>query len=60
MSEQQLIREDIEAYLARHEQKTLLRFVIVGSVAVLSAEASLRDLPGCIGLVVGPIPSPAG
>ena len=32
MSEQQLIREDIEAYLARHEQKTLLRFVIVGSV----------------------------
>ncbi len=31
-AEQSLIREDIEAYLARHEQKTLLRFVIVGSV----------------------------
>jgi bifunctional enzyme CysN/CysC len=32
MSEQALIREDIDAYLARHEHKTLLRFVIVGSV----------------------------
>jgi bifunctional enzyme CysN/CysC len=30
--EQALIEHDIEAYLARHEQKTLLRFVIVGSV----------------------------
>jgi bifunctional enzyme CysN/CysC len=32
MSEQALIRDDIEAYLARHERKSLLRFVIVGSV----------------------------
>jgi bifunctional enzyme CysN/CysC len=32
MSDQELIRDDIEAYLARHEQKTQLRFVIVGSV----------------------------
>jgi len=32
MSDQELIRDDIEAYLSRHEQKTLLRFVIVGSV----------------------------
>jgi len=32
MSDQELIRDDIEAYLARHEQKSLLRFVIVGSV----------------------------
>jgi bifunctional enzyme CysN/CysC len=32
MSEQDLIRDDIEAYLARHEQKSLMRFVIVGSV----------------------------
>jgi bifunctional enzyme CysN/CysC len=32
MSEQELIRDDIEAYLRRHEEKTLLRFVIVGSV----------------------------
>jgi bifunctional enzyme CysN/CysC len=32
MSEQTLIRDDIEAYLALHEQKSLLRFVIVGSV----------------------------
>jgi len=32
MSDQELIRDDIEAYLHRHEQKTLLRFVIVGSV----------------------------
>jgi bifunctional enzyme CysN/CysC len=32
MSDQALIRDDIETYLARHEQKTLLRFVIVGSV----------------------------
>jgi bifunctional enzyme CysN/CysC len=30
--EQALIREDVEAYLARHERKSLLRFVIVGSV----------------------------
>ncbi|HTU59196.1 MAG TPA: GTP-binding protein, partial [Polyangiales bacterium] len=32
MSDQELIRDDIEAYLKRHEEKTLLRFVIVGSV----------------------------
>ena len=32
MSDADLISEDIEAYLHRHEQKTLLRFVIVGSV----------------------------
>jgi bifunctional enzyme CysN/CysC len=32
MSDQALIRDDIETYLARHEQKSLLRFVIVGSV----------------------------
>jgi bifunctional enzyme CysN/CysC len=32
MSEQTQIRDDIEGYLARHEQKSLLRFVIVGSV----------------------------
>lgn len=32
MSEQELIRDDIEGYLARHEQKSLLRCVIVGSV----------------------------
>ena len=32
MSEQALIRDDIETYLARHEQKSLLRCVIVGSV----------------------------
>jgi bifunctional enzyme CysN/CysC len=32
MSEQALIRDDVEAYLARNEQKSLLRFVIVGSV----------------------------
>jgi bifunctional enzyme CysN/CysC len=32
MPEQTLIRDDIEAYLAQHEQKSLLRFVIVGSV----------------------------
>jgi bifunctional enzyme CysN/CysC len=32
MSEQELIRDDVEAYLARNEQKSLLRFVIVGSV----------------------------
>ncbi|HET8934363.1 MAG TPA: sulfate adenylyltransferase subunit CysN [Polyangiales bacterium] len=32
MSDQELIRDDIEAYLARHEEKTQLRFVIVGSV----------------------------
>jgi bifunctional enzyme CysN/CysC len=32
MSDHELIRDDIEAYLSRHEQKTLLRFVIVGSV----------------------------
>jgi bifunctional enzyme CysN/CysC len=32
MSDEALIRDDIEAYLARHEQKSLLRFVIVGSV----------------------------
>jgi len=32
MTEQALIRDDIEAYLARHEQKSLLRCVIVGSV----------------------------
>ncbi|MET0385390.1 MAG: sulfate adenylyltransferase subunit CysN [Polyangiales bacterium] len=32
MSDQALIRDDIEAYLARHEQKSLLRGVIVGSV----------------------------
>jgi bifunctional enzyme CysN/CysC len=32
MSEQTLIRDDIEGYLARHEEKSLLRFVIVGSV----------------------------
>jgi bifunctional enzyme CysN/CysC len=32
MSDQELIRDDIEGYLSRHEQKTLLRFVIVGSV----------------------------
>ncbi|HEX4355387.1 MAG TPA: sulfate adenylyltransferase subunit CysN [Polyangiales bacterium] len=32
MSEQAQIRDDIEGYLARHEQKSLLRFVIVGSV----------------------------
>jgi bifunctional enzyme CysN/CysC len=32
MSDQALIRDDIEGYLARHEQKSLLRFVIVGSV----------------------------
>ena len=31
-AEQQLIEEDIEEYLKRHEAKTLLRFVIVGSV----------------------------
>jgi bifunctional enzyme CysN/CysC len=32
MSDQALIRDDIEAFLARHEQKSLMRFVIVGSV----------------------------
>ncbi|HEY2732737.1 MAG TPA: GTP-binding protein, partial [Polyangiales bacterium] len=32
MSEQELIQNDIEGYLAKHEQKSLLRFVIVGSV----------------------------
>ncbi len=32
MSEQALIREDVEAFLAQNEKKTLLRFVIVGSV----------------------------
>ena len=32
MSDQDLIRDDIEGYLKRHEEKTLLRFVIVGSV----------------------------
>jgi len=32
MSDQALIRDDIEAFLARHEQKSLLRAVIVGSV----------------------------
>jgi len=32
MSDEALIRDDIEAYLARHEQKSLLRAVIVGSV----------------------------
>ncbi len=31
-NEQELIRDDIEAYLRKHEAKTLLRFVIVGSV----------------------------
>jgi bifunctional enzyme CysN/CysC len=31
-SEKTLIRDDIAAYLSRHEHKTLLRFVIVGSV----------------------------
>jgi bifunctional enzyme CysN/CysC len=32
MSEQAMIRDDVEAYLARNEHKSLLRFVIVGSV----------------------------
>jgi bifunctional enzyme CysN/CysC len=32
MFEQDLIRDDIERYLKQHEEKTLLRFVIVGSV----------------------------
>jgi bifunctional enzyme CysN/CysC len=32
MSELDLIRDDIEGFLKKHEQKTLLRFVIVGSV----------------------------
>ena len=32
MGEQELIRDDIEAYLARYQQKELLRFVSVGSV----------------------------
>ena len=31
-SEEQQIRDDIEGYLARHQQKELLRFVTVGSV----------------------------
>jgi bifunctional enzyme CysN/CysC len=32
MNESELLHGDIEAYLHRHEHKTLLRFVIVGSV----------------------------
>jgi bifunctional enzyme CysN/CysC len=32
MSEQQLISQDIEAYLVQHQHKELLRFVAVGSV----------------------------
>ncbi|HET6334235.1 MAG TPA: sulfate adenylyltransferase subunit CysN [Polyangiales bacterium] len=32
MSDQALIRDDVEAYLARNERKSLMRFVIVGSV----------------------------
>jgi bifunctional enzyme CysN/CysC len=32
MSDQALIHDDVEAYLARNERKSLLRFVIVGSV----------------------------
>src|SRR5437870_8694191 len=32
MSEEQLIENDIESYLARHERKELVRFVAVGSV----------------------------
>ena len=31
-AEQDLIERDIETYLARHEQKELVRFVAVGSV----------------------------
>ena len=42
MSEQALIRDDIEAYLKQHEQKSLLRFVIVGSVD----DDRMRFLPG--------------
>src|SRR5437773_11335906 len=32
MDEQQLIESDIDAYLGKHQEKQLLRFVVVGSV----------------------------
>jgi sulfate adenylyltransferase subunit 1 (EFTu-like GTPase family) len=32
VNEADLIRQDIEGFLARHESKELLRFVVVGSV----------------------------